>query len=1151
MSNTISKDFQDAIRCLQTNDVGVADDICKRLRRRVESGPQLRLLNELERRLEECSDIKINSSNEVFFKNNELFSDFLFLIVTPVYNGERFIKDTLDSVAINARDLKVFYHIQDGGSDDRTLDIVYDFISKNKNINLEISVSSEKDEGMYDAINRGFNKLLEKKSSFSDEKKILSWINSDDVFTNFSFKTVSRLLCAHDSLQWVTGASSLIDEYNSIIALYKEPIAYSKIDLMSGKYNGEKLPFVQQEGTFWRGGVWKGVNGLDSRFKYAGDWDLWRRLARHTTLIKLDVVLAQHRRHESQLSNDKLKYLAETENDYVNFHDVSDVEDQYLCARYDILEKKWNVIDASFLENKKSEVAVCQLEKYSPIHWPKISIITPTFNQGDYIEETITSVLNQNYPNLEFIIIDGGSTDKTLETLNRYDKEIDLIISEPDEGQSDAINKGFTHATGDIFTWLNSDDQLQEKALFSVALEYLESGSDLIIGICEVFENGKIQRRHLTSNENHFPLCDILDLESGWNAGQFVYQPECFFSSKIWRKSGGYVRKDCFYSMDYELWSRFSIANAKASIVGLPLIKFRSHPEQKTADPTKFKAELKVVREEIINNNKLEPFANTRPLPIFGNKLKVAFVNDHGFKYGAGIAHHRMFACIDQAGHNVKSFDLVSFDKKLTELEKAIRDYSPDLIICGNMHSAGVYDLAFLKILDSLSPVFWVTHDLWMLTGRCAYMDGCNAYLYGCNAVCPTADEYPKLARSQIHSAWSNKWNILKNLTQTTVLSNSGWAKDIYEKTFRNFNCNIPVERFTLGAPSDIFKPGNKELVRQSLIIPVEKFVLAISVSSLSDRRKGASYLLEAIRKIKDKENIHLLLIGNPDQEIPDLGVEITKTGYLENQSAIVSAMNCADIYIGPSLEETFGQVFIEAALCGVPSVSFKGSGTESAIIDGVTGCLVERESISGLVNAIEMYFENPEYLKEISFTSEIYAKSHFSLEKMFHSLFNVFRRSGLIDRKSIPHQISYKERSSLSSKEDFSLNFLYGFDQVEGPYSEGFNDLNCVFRWMLGGRGSISLYSEKAREVSLSLSLLNILFENLDVSIYINGLIVVLDERLFRKEKKTLKIKNTKLKAGDNIIEIVTSLSKPASDDEKRDLSLVFLNVDSPIVDF
>jgi glycosyltransferase involved in cell wall biosynthesis len=114
--------------------------------------------------------------------------------------------------------------------------------------------------------------------------------------------------------------------------------------------------------------------------------------------------------------------------------------------------------------------------------YPKISVITPSYNQGQFIEETILSVIGQNYPDLEYIIIDGASSDATLDVIRKYQKNIDIIISEKDLGQSNAINKGFKLATGEIICWLNSDDMFTSNALFSIADIYMDEGFDFLYG---------------------------------------------------------------------------------------------------------------------------------------------------------------------------------------------------------------------------------------------------------------------------------------------------------------------------------------------------------------------------------------------------------------------------------------------------------------------------------------------------------------------------------------------------------------------------------------------------------------------------------------------------------------------------------------------
>lgn len=648
--------------------------------------------------------------------------------------------------------------------------------------------------------------------------------------------------------------------------------------------------------------------------------------------------------------------------------------------------------------------------------WPRISVVTPSFNQGRYIGETIESVIGQGYPNLEYIIVDGGSTDETVATVSRYREQISHFISEPDRGQSHALNKGFALATGDILCWLNSDDQFAPGALVSVALAFRVYQPDLVAGICEVFEDGERVHRHLTSCANGpLPLNDLLDLDKGWNAGQFFYQPEVFFSRDLWRRAGGQVREDVHFSMDYELWCRFALNQARLRVLGTPLALFRSHSDQKTTDISGFKRELISVRDEFCARFGLDRAGSARPRVDWTKKLRIALVNDLGFLYGAGIAHWRLAAALDLAGHAVESFPLVRAAAGAggyPRLMKAIGRFKPDLVLLGNFHAVEKKSVQLLAELESRWPCFWVTHDFWLLTGRCPYMGGCEKYLAGCDEQCPTADDYPALAPVEIRPAWQAKRDLLARAHQLKLLANSDWAAERSRQALRQVSgTRVAVDRISLGFPVEIFDSIDRELARLEFGIAEHEMCLAFSSSSISDPRKGSALLAAALGRL-DPGDLVVLLIGRVDRTL-DLGeIRTIYTGFIDDPRKVARALAAADLYVAPSLEETFGQVFVEAALAGTPSVGFSVSGVAEAIVDGITGFLVDDISAESLGDCLARLLADPETLRRVAYTAPFHARAQFSLEACQHSLFQAFDRAGLVDGCRVPHKISLAERS-------------------------------------------------------------------------------------------------------------------------------------------
>ncbi len=226
-------------------------------------------------------------------------------------------------------------------------------------------------------------------------------------------------------------------------------------------------------------------------------------------------------------------------------------------------------------------------------HSPRISIVTPSYNQGQYLEETICSVLDQGYPNLEYIVIDGGSTDNSVEIIRKYEKHLAYWVSEPDRGQTHAINKGMERATGEIRAYLNSDDYYLPGTLDRVARFAAEhQDADLIHGRCRsVDEFGtKIGEQFASITE----YWEIVDLWGVWWAKRQFVQPEVFWTQRIAEKIGRF-REDLHWVMDYDYWTRILRAGGKVASIDAELTCFRFQPGQKSSQSDRAAQELLAV----------------------------------------------------------------------------------------------------------------------------------------------------------------------------------------------------------------------------------------------------------------------------------------------------------------------------------------------------------------------------------------------------------------------------------------------------------------------------------------------------------------------------------------------------------------------------
>lgn len=218
----------------------------------------------------------------------------------------------------------------------------------------------------------------------------------------------------------------------------------------------------------------------------------------------------------------------------------------------------------------------------------KISIVTPSLNQGHFIEETIRSVILQGYPDLEYIIIDGGSNDGSVEIIKKYEKWLTYWVSESDRGQGHAINKGFNLSKGEIVAWINSDDIYLQDSFEKITRFFVENQQiHMVYGDCYLIdENSK--------NIGELDVLGDYSLKRLIESEDYIAQPSVFFRRKVLKKVGS-VNESLKYSMDYDLWIRIGL-HFQVKKISAYLSCFRSQPQQKTfhTNPVQYSENIRI-----------------------------------------------------------------------------------------------------------------------------------------------------------------------------------------------------------------------------------------------------------------------------------------------------------------------------------------------------------------------------------------------------------------------------------------------------------------------------------------------------------------------------------------------------------------------------
>ncbi|MCW7546057.1 glycosyltransferase [Aurantimonas litoralis] len=393
-------------------------------------------------------------------------------------------------------------------------------------------------------------------------------------------------------------------------------------------------------------------------------------------------------------------------------------------------------------------------------------------------------------------------------------------------------------------------------------------------------------------------------------------------------------------------------------------------------------------------------------------RLRVVFVNDVGFQYGAGIATRRQAQSFMRGGWDVglicwdagmsgsypalANFDVAgrwlgalslpgahaSFgmsDAEITRhVTEAVQELEPDLVLFGNIHGGNWPIDIIAAVRDQGFATAAYMHDVHWVTGRCAYPGNCDAYLgRGCDALCPTADQYPRLPRDQINPAWRRRADVFCGKKAVPLLANSDWTKDV---AFARFGDAARLETLYLGLDENLFQPRSRKEARALLGLDDDRPMILLGSVNVQENRKGGPILAELLQTLARRDDLGVLAFGHNSEDLP-----CTRAfGGITDERMMALIYNAADIFVGTAREEAFGQTIIEANASGLPVVAFAAGGALEAMENGVTGVAVERFTAAAIMEEIDRMLADPDRMAQMGAAGRQHVLAKFTLRHQF-----------------------------------------------------------------------------------------------------------------------------------------------------------------------
>lgn len=616
----------------------------------------------------------------------------------------------------------------------------------------------------------------------------------------------------------------------------------------------------------------------------------------------------------------------------------------------------------------------------------KISIITVSYNSSKTIEDTIKSVLGQTYNNYEYLIIDGKSSDNTIEIVKKYEKKFNgrlKWISEKDKGLYDAMNKGIKMASGDIIGIINSDDILAHKNVFRNVIDNIGNNDGIYSNLLMLDENLEKSYRLFMSKK--------VSKKLGWH----MPHPTLYLKRKVYNECG-YFETSYKIAADLDLMLRIINSNAKLKYLNDYFVYMRAGG----ASTNGLKGYYRSFKESynVLKKNKvIIPFISNciRTLNVFiqkfrarsfrkkGDKLKYIQINTvcngstgkimgeiqrkkiaEGYEtlsiYGRRKGYNDI-PCIKVGGFFsfwfhvflTTIFDMHGYGSyfKTKKIVKILRREQPDVIHLHNIHGYYLNFPILFKYLKNeyAGEIKWTLHDCWTFTGHCPYFTyvNCNKWKKKCYK-CPNKKKYPiSLLCDRSYKNYIEKKKYFTDINNLTIITPSDWLKVLVKESYLK---EYDVVTINNEIDSNIFKNTKDDEVLAKYDISKNKKMI-LGVASIWEERKGLKDFIELSKLIDDKYQI--VLVGVSKKQVRQLKKYNIK-GILrtENQYELAVLYSSCEFFINPTYEDNYPTVNLEAKACGAKIITYNTGGC-SEQIDLKSDYLIEK-NVYNILNMLK-----------------------------------------------------------------------------------------------------------------------------------------------------------------------------------------------------